>query len=136
MPLGEATRAHVMALPGPRDAGAFLFPSYTHGKGYYPFRDCWRAVCVTAKLGSLRLHDLRHMVASQAVMSRENLPLVGKILGHRRHRTTAGYTRLSDAHLVQAAEKVGSFIAQAMTASVDLGCIRENLRRESWPRGT
>ncbi len=54
---------------------------------------------------SLRLHDLRHTAASQAVMAGENLPLVGKLLGHRRHRTTAGYAHLADAHLVEAAEK-------------------------------
>ena len=40
-------------------------------------------------------------------MSGENLPLVGKLLGHWRHRTTAGYAHLADGHLVEAAEKVG-----------------------------
>ena len=39
-------------------------------------------------------------------MAGENLPLVGKLLGHRRHRTTAGYAHLDDAHLVDATEKV------------------------------
>ena len=34
--------------------------------------------------------------------------------GHRRHRTTAGYAHLADAHLVEAAEKVGTIIANAM----------------------
>ena len=43
-------------------------------------------------------------------MAGENLPLIGKLPGHRRHRTTAGY-----AHLVEAAEKVGAFISRAMT---------------------
>ena len=47
-------------------------------------------------------------------MAGENLPLVGKLLGYRRHRTTAGYAHLADAHLVAAAEKVGSLIARAM----------------------
>ena len=47
-------------------------------------------------------------------MAGENLPLVGKLLGHRRHRTTAGYAHLADAHLVEAAEKVGRIIAEAM----------------------
>ena len=47
-------------------------------------------------------------------MSGENLPLVGKLLGHRRHRTTAGYAHLVDAHLVGAAEKVEHIIARAM----------------------
>ena len=47
----------------------------------------------------------------------ENLPLVGRLLGHRRHRTTAGYAHLADAHLVEAVEKVGIIIAQAMAFS-------------------
>ena len=40
-------------------------------------------------------------------MSGDNLPLVGKLLGHRRHETTAGYAHLADDHLVEAAETVG-----------------------------
>lgn len=38
------------------------------------------------------------------------------MLGHRRYRTTAGYTHLADEHLVEAAEKVGKIIAEAMVA--------------------
>ena len=49
-----------------------------------------------------------------------NNPLVGKLLGHKRHRTTAGYAHLADAHLVEAAEKVGSIIAEAMEFEVRL----------------
>ena len=64
----------------------------------------------------LRLHDLRRTAASQAVMSGEGLPLVGRLLGHNRHRTTAGYAHLADAHLVEAAEKVGAIIATAMAS--------------------
>ena len=63
------------------------------------------------------IHDLWHPAASQAVMAGENLPLVGKLLGHRRHRTTAGYAHRADAHLVEVVEKVGSLIAEAMHRS-------------------
>ena len=114
VPLGAAAQAHVAAFPGPRKPEAFLFPSYAHGKGYDSMRDCWRAVCDRARLGRLRLHDLRHTAASQAVMAGENLPLVGKLLGHKRHRTTASYAHLADEHLVEAAEKVGAIIAESM----------------------
>ena len=113
-PLGEAARAHIAALPRARDPDAHLFPRYAEARGQSSLIACWRAVCDDAKLGSLRLHDLRHTAASQAVMAGENLPLVGKLLGHRRHRTMAGYAHLADAHLVEAVEKVGSFIARAM----------------------
>jgi len=58
--------------------------------------------------------------ASQAVMSGEDLPLVGKLPRHRRHRTTTGYAHLADAHLVEAAEKIGSIIAEAMEFEVGL----------------
>ena len=30
-------------------------------------------------------------------------PLAGRLLGHQRHRTTAGYAHLADGHLVEAA---------------------------------
>ena len=114
VPLGRVARAHVATLPGPRDLDVSLFPTYADGRSDHGLIACWRAACADAGLGRLRLHDLRHTAASQAVMAGENLPLVGKLLGHRRHRTTAGYAHLDDTHLVEAAEKVGSLIADAM----------------------
>ncbi len=114
VPLGETARALIDALPGPRDAEACLFPRHADGRGLWILVNCWRTVCADAKLGRPRLHDLRHTAASHAVMSGENLPLVGKLLGHRRHQTTAGYAHLADAHLIEAAERVGNVIAEAM----------------------
>ena len=114
VPLGKAARALIETLPGARDPDAFLFPRHAEGRGIWILTNCWRTACADAKLGRLRLHDLRHTAASQAVMAGETLPLVGKLLGHRRHRTTAGYAHLDDAHLVEAAEKVGGCIAKSM----------------------
>ena len=56
-------------------------------------------------------HVEQHSVASQAIVSGENLPLVGALLGHRRCRTTADYVHVADEHLVEAAESVGCAIA-------------------------
>ena len=58
--------------------------------------------------------DLRHTAASQAVMAGEGLALVGRLLGHSRYRTTAGYAHLANSRFVEAAEKVGAVIARAM----------------------
>ena len=118
VPLGEATRAHIESLPGACHPDASLFPRYVEGRGQDSLRRCWCTVCGDAGLGRLRLHDLRHSMASHAVMSGENLPLVGKLLGLRRHRTTAGYAHLADGHLVEAAERVGRIIANAMITMV------------------
>ena len=118
VPLGEAARAVIEALPGPRDPDASLFPRFAGSRHAHRLVGCWHAVCDDAKLGKVRLHDLRHTAASHAAMSGENLPLVGKLLGHRRHETTAGYAHLADGHLVETAEKVGSLIADAMNLQV------------------
>ena len=131
--LQVATR--VFGTPHFRSQPEFLvLPSYAHGKGYYSFRACWRAVCADAELGRLRLHDLRHTVASQAVMSGENLPLVGKILGHKRHLTTAGYAHLADAHLVQAPDLL-RVPAPAFALSQPIDCDQGYRASESvWKR--
>ena len=118
VPLGEAARAIVGALPGPQAKDALLFPKNAGRRNPHNIVACWRTVCDDAKIGKVRLHDLRHTAASHAVMSGENLPLVGKLLGHRRHETTAGYAHLADGHLVEAAEKVGSKIDRAMQGDV------------------
>ena len=118
VPLGGAARAVIKALPEPRDPDAYLFPSLAGGRHAHRVVACWQAVCGDANLGKIRLHDLRHTAASHAVMSGGNLPLVGKLLGHRRHETTAGYAHLADGDLVETAEKVGSLIADAMNLQV------------------
>ena len=108
VPLGAAARAHIDTLTGARDSDAFLFERLAEGRGTCSLTECWYTVRERARLGRLRLHDMQHTVASHAVMSGENLPQVGKLLGHRRHRTTAGYAHLADGHLVEAAERVGA----------------------------
>jgi integrase len=119
VPLGEAARGNVIDTPpGPCDPDAFLFPRLGGSRHAHRLVACWRAVCDDANLGKVRLHDLRHTAASHAVMSGENLPLVGKLLGHRRHETTAGYAHLADGHLVETAEQVGGLIADAMNLHI------------------
>ena len=110
VPLGEAARAHIKALPGRCDPDAYLFPRYAGKRMPQVLIDRWQAICADAGLGQLRLHDLRHTAASRAVMAGEGLPQVGRILGHRRHRTTASYAHLADAHLVEAAERIGAIV--------------------------
>ena len=129
VPLGEAARSVIDTLPGPRDPDAFLFPTNAGRRTPHNVAACWQAVCCDAKLGKVRLHDLRHTAASHAVMSGENLPLVGKLLGHRRHETTAGYAHLADGHLVETAEKVGSLIADAMNLHIVSPPSRRRARR-------
>jgi integrase len=56
----------------------------------------WTKVRDRAKLGDVRLHDLRHTFASMAVDAGESLYVVQKALGHRRSSTTERYAHLRD----------------------------------------
>ena len=117
----EARRLIAAFTETVKNDGGPRTPGHAEGRGAYALTTCWRTVCADAGLGRLRLHDLSHTAASQAVMAGEGLPLVGRLLGHRRHRTTAGYAHLADTHLVEAAETVGSVIAAAMAGGTAAG---------------
>jgi integrase len=70
----------------------------------------WEAVRERADLGKLRIHDLRHTFASHAAMNKETLPMIGRLLGHANHQSTARYAHLDDEHLLDAAQQVGDAV--------------------------
>ena len=114
VPLGEATRAQIEALPGSRCAEMFRLPRHAEGKGIQVLTDCWRTVCANAKLGKLHLHNLCIRLLVKPSPRAKTCPRLGRLLEHRRHRTTAGYAHPSDTHLVGGVEKIGDAIARVM----------------------
>ena len=68
--------------------------------------DAWAAVRSRAGLHDVRLHDLRHSFASRALMLGENLPMIGRLLGHRKVETTARYAHLAFESVREAAERI------------------------------
>ena len=75
----------------------------------------WRRVRKAAELEDVRIHDLRHTFASEAVMGGESLPMVGRILGHTQAQTTARYAHLADDPLQRASERIALSLKQAMS---------------------
>jgi integrase len=73
----------------------------------------WRRVRELAGLGDVRLHDLRHSVASDAIMNGVPLEVVGKMLGHRNYHTTQRYAHIADTVLRDAVNKTSQTIARA-----------------------
>jgi integrase len=73
----------------------------------------FRAVCRSAGIANLRLHDLRHTAASFMAGSGLSLPIIGRFLGHTQPGTTARYAHLADDPLRQAAEAIGRIVAGA-----------------------
>ena len=63
----------------------------------------WLRLRPRAGLDGVRIHDCRHSYASRALAIGEGLPMIGKLLGHRKVTTTARY-----AHLVRDTEKASA----------------------------
>lgn len=76
-------------------------------------RKSWRAICRTAAIENLRLHDLRHSFASALISSGSSLPLVGSLLGHSQPATTARYSHMFQDPMRAAVERIGSLIENA-----------------------
>ena len=70
----------------------------------------WRRIREKAGLDDLRIHDLRHTFASQAVMNGTPLALVSKLLGHSKITTTMRYAHLADSELLLASEGIGDLL--------------------------
>ena len=108
--LGSDAVGLVAALPRVENAER-VFPKNLTSDCLYRF---WTGVRDEAGLAGLRIHDCRHTWASQGIMNGVGLPTVSKMLGHRKHRTTALYAHLDDATLRDAAAQTALVIAGAM----------------------
>ena len=71
----------------------------------------WRRVRARAGLEGVRVHDCRHSYASRALVLGEGLPMIGRLLGHRKVKTTARYAHLARDTEKASAAKVGTSIA-------------------------
>ena len=74
----------------------------------------WYRVRKQAGIEDVRLHDLRHTVASHAVMNGVPVPVVSRLLGHSNVRMTLRYAHLGDREIEAAAETIGQSIAEIM----------------------
>ena len=77
----------------------------------------WYLVRRDAGIEDVRLHDLRHTMASHAVMNGVPVPVVSRLLGHSSTRMTLRYAHAADRDIEAAAEQVG----QAIGAIMDVG---------------
>ncbi len=80
----------------------------THLSSLY---DAWYTLRGRAGLTDVRIHDLRHSYASRALALGESLPMIGKLLGHRRIETTARYAHLAWDSVHTSAELIAESLA-------------------------
>ena len=72
----------------PDDGNPYVIRGVKEGEPYKNLQDVWAVVRKRAKIADVRIHDLRHSVASFAGADGVSLPLIGAVLGHK----TAGAT--------------------------------------------
>ncbi|MBK9004584.1 MAG: site-specific integrase [Sphingomonadales bacterium] len=111
--LGSAARQVIDSLPRHTKI-PWLFWNHQYRRPMRSIQHLWETIRDRAGLGKLRIHDLRHTFASHAAMSKETLPMIGRLLGHANHQSTARYAHLDDEHLLDAAQQVGDAVERQM----------------------
>ena len=98
-----------------RGQSAFVFPSERNPeRPYRPHLPLWDRVRTEAGIEDVHLHDVRHTMASHAVMSGVPLPVVSRLLGHSNVQITLRYAHLADRDIEAAAERIGAAMARSM----------------------
>ncbi len=93
--------------------GEYVFPSLGNSGHVVSIEKAWRTICRTAQIEGLRIHDLRHSVASFLVSGGASLPLIAAILGHSNSATSARYSHLFMSPQEAAVERIGAIIEAA-----------------------
>ncbi|WP_341865268.1 tyrosine-type recombinase/integrase [Gluconacetobacter entanii] len=74
----------------------------------------WRRLRARAGLDTLRIHDLRHSFASDALHLGADLTMIGRLLGHTQVQTTARYAHLKTEPIRETANKISEAISGAL----------------------
>ena len=78
--------------------------------------EAWGVVCELAGLRDTRIHDCRHSFASRALALGENLPMIGRLLGHSELQATERYAHLDRDWVREAAVRISESIASDILA--------------------
>ena len=98
----------------PRSDSSWVFPSPVNRekpRSANALDRLWKLTRKQAGIEDVRLHDLRHSVASQAVLNGVPLPVVARLLGHSQVSMTLKYAHVADKEVEATAERVGRVIA-------------------------
>ncbi len=98
------------ALPREPD-NPWVVPGAKPGTHMADIDGAWQSIRAKAGLDDVRIHDIRHSFASRALALGEGLPIIGRLLGHRRIETTARYAHLARDSVRESAERIAVSIA-------------------------
>jgi len=126
IPLPQTARAVLSALPR-RPENPYVIAGKVPGKYATDLQHPWRRIRERAGLHDVRIHDLRHTYASNAVSSGMPIQMVGRLLGHTQIQTTMRYAHLADDPVNRAAEdnanQLGALISSAGAGKPSLSVV-------------
>jgi integrase len=117
IPLPSAARAVLSTLPR-IDGNPYVIVGKIVGKHATDFQHPWRRIRERAGLTGVRIHDLRHTYASNAVSSGMPIQMVGRLLGHTQIQTTMRYAHLADDPVKQAAEENAERLSALVSGAI------------------
>ena len=111
----------------------YVFP-HSGGKAaqswYLLLLEFWVILRRKLNMRDVRLHDLRHSFATQAVRQGIGIPVVSKLLGHRKIEMTMRYTHASNTDAEAAAERIGKQIAVLLEGRAVAGASTQTKGRD------
>ena len=109
----------------PRAGSPWVFPSPLNPAQRRVHLGLWLRARRLAGIEDMRLHDLRHTFASQAVLEGVPLPVVARLLGHNGPQMTLRYAHVADRDIEAAAERIGGVMARLMDIQTAAGALTQ-----------
>ena len=100
--------ARVLAALPRTPGNPWVIPGNKPGRHMTDIDAAWETIRAQAGLHDVRIHDIRHSFASRALALGEGLPIIGRLLGHRRVDTTARYAHLARDSVRESAERIAA----------------------------
>jgi integrase len=113
IPLLQAARA-VLASLADTEGNPYVIAGKLPNGHITDLQRPWRRIRMLARLDGVRIHDLRHTYASNAVSQGMPIQMVGKLLGHTQLQTTMRYAHLADEPVNLAAEQNANRLNDAL----------------------
>ena len=115
--LGQLATETLQAIPRKKGNPFIICSEIIDAQPLNDLQKPWQKIRKLAELPDVRIHDLRHTFASQAVTMGVSLPMIGKLLGHTQPQTTARYAHLAVSPTVEAASLITNKIGEAFVIS-------------------